>query len=346
MDKKKGPARLLVDWFSANGHPWPFRKQREPYPVWIIEVMAQQTQLPRAVEYFERWQRVFPDVLTLAAAGEEEVLRLWEGLGYYSRARNLRKAARIIVEEYGGRFPETAAEWTKLPGVGPYTAAAVASIVYNEPAAAVDANIRRVIARVLGYRQPAGSTAFTKTIEKTLTAWFAEAPPGAVNEALMELGERICLPRRVDCAACPLADACRGRREGDPLKIPPPAEKKKSIRQIWETAAVFDPAGRLWMIPAPGPVWKGLWILPRVEAGPGAGKRLLAPLQGAPVAERQLKPVTHAYTVYRLEFRVTVYRLEGTGAASAGAFFHREELAELPLPSAMRKIFRLLFPEN
>lgn len=343
---KKKVAATLVAWFDEHGHPWVFRKEKSPYPIWIIEVMAQQTQLSRAVEYYQRWQQLFPDVFALAAAGEEAVLRCWEGLGYYSRARNLLKAARIIVNEHNGKFPVSAVQWRRLPGVGPYTAAAVASIVHGEPVAAVDANVRRVVARYTGYRGQVADRMFADIIEETLQKWFAESPPGKINEALMELGERICLPRETACERCPLREQCTACREELQHLIPAPRPKKRTELQVWQTAAVMDPAGRVWLVPSPGRLWRGLWILPRALQGTPGELELLDPLPGEAVRGRTLSPVFHAYTRYKLEFRVTVYTLSETVEPRKGRFFDREELEQLPLPSVMRKILHRCFREN
>ena len=204
-------AQPLLHWFWANHRVLPFRSDPTPYHVWVSEIMLQQTRVAAAVPYYERFVQELPDIPALAACEEERLLKLWEGLGYYSRVRNLQKAARIVCEQYGGQLPGDLAALKKLPGIGDYTAGAIASIGFGVPAPAVDGNVLRVFARLYNdegdIMQPAVKAS---TTQKVMAQQPAEAP-GDFNQALMELGALVCTPGQPDCAACPLQALCLGR---------------------------------------------------------------------------------------------------------------------------------------
>ncbi|MDE5878778.1 MAG: A/G-specific adenine glycosylase, partial [Desulfovibrio sp.] len=204
---------LLCAWFAGARRALPWRVNYTPYEVWISEIMLQQTQMERAVGYFRRWMERLPDVAALAAAPEEDVLRLWEGLGYYSRARNLMAAARRIMAEHGGVFPESEAQLLALPGVGPYTAAAVASIAFGARTACVDANVERVLSRLLNIESPVRREPAASLIRQWALRLVPEGRAREHNQALMELGALVCkkAPR---CGACPWHDFCRARHLG------------------------------------------------------------------------------------------------------------------------------------
>ncbi len=227
-----GPAalrRALLAWYDAEARPLPWRERPDPYGVWISEIMLQQTTMAAAVPYWERFLERFPDVRSLADASEQEVLTLWAGLGYYRRARSLHAAARMIVRDRGGDLPRTAAEWRLLPGVGAYTAGAVASIAAAEQVAAVDTNARRVLLRLFcaSAAEAAGiGEARLRTLADSLVDPLR---PGDWNQALMELGARICLPRDPRCASCPVGWSCRARSAGDPGSIPEAKPRARAL---------------------------------------------------------------------------------------------------------------------
>ncbi len=201
----------LLAWFSSHMRPLPWRRDYEPYRVWISEIMLQQTQMERGVQYFERWMEAFPTLEALAKAPEEEVLRLWEGLGYYARARNLIKAARAVVRERGGAFPASFEELRALPGVGPYTAAAVASIAFREDVPCIDANVERIIARLLDIATPVKEKAAQEAIAEAARLLLPRGKAREHNQAMMELGALVCA-KRADCPRCPLSPWCLARR--------------------------------------------------------------------------------------------------------------------------------------
>jgi len=201
-----------MSWYERNQRRLPWRETRDPYRIWISEIMLQQTRVATVLPYYERFLEAFPDVGRLAAASEEELLEVWGGLGYYSRARNLLRAARAIAQQ--GRFPDSYDSWRKLPGVGPYTAAAVASIALDAPYATVDGNVVRVVSRVSADAGDIGSTSGRARLEKAANRLLDRERPGIFNQAMMELGATVCLPKLPACGVCPVAAFCAARRAG------------------------------------------------------------------------------------------------------------------------------------
>lgn len=225
--------RQLVSWYQVNARQLPWRKKPDPYRIWISEIMLQQTKVDTAIPYFQRFIAEIPDVASLAAMDEERLLKLWEGLGYYSRCRNLGKAARAVVESYGGKLPETYKELIALPGIGPYTAGAISSICFNEPQPAVDGNVLRVIARVCGLEEDVGKAGTKKLIKSFVLSMMPKDEPGTFNQALMELGATVCMPNaQPDCPSCPWSKDCISRSNGLISKIPKKEKKKARRREI------------------------------------------------------------------------------------------------------------------
>lgn len=210
----------LLNWYDKNARELPWRSDPSPYKVWISEIMLQQTRVESVLPYYKRFLKRFPDLSGLASAEPEEVLRLWEGLGYYSRARNLHKAAQELVKHHDGVLPDNARELQKLPGIGKYTAAAIASIAFGEPVAAVDGNIRRIYARLLALDEPLGSSAFDKTINCYAQDLIPQDRPGDYTQALMDLGSTICLPQNPNCHACPISNNCKAFEQGRQNQLP------------------------------------------------------------------------------------------------------------------------------
>ncbi len=255
-------ATQLLNWYAHNKRVLPWRDHPDPYAVWISEIMLQQTRVETVIAYFQRWLAAFPTVFELAAAPQQTVLNLWEGLGYYSRARNLHKAAQTVVEKYGGQLPQTAAELQKLVGIGRYTAAAIASMAFGEDVAALDGNIRRVLSRVFNIETPA------RAAETETRLWAlaqANLPPGQAgdyNQAIMDLGAIICLPKKPQCAACPVASICESQALG--LQEARPVKKKKAkIPHYTVAAAVFQRDGKIFLAQRPPKgLLGGMWEFP------------------------------------------------------------------------------------
>ena len=303
-------AQPLLHWFWANHRVLPFRSDPTPYHVWVSEIMLQQTRVAAAVPYYERFVQELPDIPALAACEEERLLKLWEGLGYYSRVRNLQKAARIVCEQYGGQLPRDLAALKKLPGIGDYTAGAIASIGFGIPAPAVDGNVLRVFARLYNdegdIMQPAVKAA---TTQKVMAQQPAEAP-GDFNQALMELGALVCTPGQPDCAACPLQALCLGRQSGNPARLPQKAPKKARKKCELTLCLAQDAAGR-WLLQKRGEqgVLAGLWQPPVLAEEALDEKMALAAAQKLLPAAVLLKekPLKAKHIFTHLEWHMTAY---------------------------------------
>ena len=303
-------AQPLLHGFWANHRVLPFRSDPTPYHVWVSEIMLQQTRVAAAVPYYERFVQELPDIPALAACEEERLLKLWEGLGYYSRVRNLQKAARIVCEQYGGQLPGDLAALKKLPGIGDYTAGAIASIGFGIPAPAVDGNVLRVFARLYNdegdIMQPAVKAA---TTQKVMAQQPAEAP-GDFNQALMELGALVCTPGQPDCAACPLQALCLGRQSGNPARLPQKAPKKARKKCELTLCLAQDAAGR-WLLQKRGEqgVLAGLWQPPVLAEEALDEKKALAAAQKLLPAAVLLKekPLKAKHIFTHLEWHMTAY---------------------------------------
>ncbi len=267
----------LLAWYACAKRDLPWRgSSPDPYAVWVSEIMLQQTQVERVKNFFVRFMERFPTVQTLAAAREPTVLKHWEGLGYYRRARQLHAAARQIVKDHGGEFPRSVDGLRSLPGIGRYTAGAIGSIAFGLPAPIVEANSRRVIARLVGYAAPLDGPGGDEPIWKIAAELVPARQPGRFNQALMDLGAMICTPKLPLCSRCPLASECVARRTNRVESIPAQA-KRRPVKQVRETAAVLR-HGESVLVErrGPGEWWEGLWDFPRVTNGPAAkrGRRL------------------------------------------------------------------------
>jgi A/G-specific adenine glycosylase len=261
--------QALLNWFAVSARDLPWRRTLDPYHVWLSEIMLQQTQMERGVAYFERFVARFPDVQSLDAAHEDEVLKLWEGLGYYSRARNLRRAARSIMLRHGGVFPCDPASIRALPGVGPYTAGAISSVAFNMPVPAVDANVLRVFARVLDISEPVSVPRVRRLIEAAVGELLAQGEARAFNQALMELGALVCQPRKPRCQDCPIAAFCLARAHKT-AELRPVLKPGPEIIRVNMACGVLASRGRIYIQKRrPDDVWPGLWEFPGgvMEAG-------------------------------------------------------------------------------
>ena len=237
-------ARLLP-WFAVHRRSMPWRSNRTPYRVWISELMLQQTRVDQVIPYFNRFMKRFPSLKSLAAASQEDVLKQWEGLGYYSRARNLHKAARIVSNDWKGRFPRTAEEIIKLPGIGSYTAAAIGSLAFNLDLAVLDGNVIRVLSRLFAYTKDTRSTTAKKQLQQFADDLLVKGDAGNFNEAMMELGATVCLPKNPRCTECPMSRVCLGHESGRPTDYPVKAPKKKVPHIVVGAAVVTNRKGEV-----------------------------------------------------------------------------------------------------
>ncbi|MCC6862674.1 MAG: A/G-specific adenine glycosylase [Bryobacterales bacterium] len=325
MDSRSFAARLLA-WFRQVKRPLPWRETGDPYRILVSEIMLQQTRAQTVIPYYRRFLERFPDAAALAAAPESEVLERWSGLGYYSRARNLQRAARQVVET--GRFPADFEGLLALPGVGRYTAAAVASIAFHLPCAAVDGNVLRVLARVTGERGDIGSGRTRARLEEAAAGLLDRRRPGDCNQALMELGATLCLPRRPRCLLCPVSRFCAARASGIEEQLPVKLRKTKT-REVELTLALVERRGRVlfWRRDGDRARMAGFWELPSVEQLP------------AFTALSELGTFRHTITNHRYSVRV----LRGTLARAPRGFrwLAPAELARLPLSTTARKALAL-----
>jgi A/G-specific adenine glycosylase len=271
----RGFRAALIAWFRREGRDYPWRRTHDPYAVLVSEVMLQQTQIATVLGrgYYARWMERFPEVKTLAAAREEEILKAWEGLGYYSRARNLQRAARAVVELHGGIFPDTLADIAALPGVGRYTAGAVLSFAFNRPAPIVDGNVARVLARLFHFTDPINAPSGQRALWQWAGTLLDAKHPREYNSALMELGQRLCTPRRPLCGDCPVRTQCASAgaaAEKLPVKKPARATVFVEEHVIWCVNRK-----RLLMVQETGRRRRGLWHLPLRTAGECAALPLL-----------------------------------------------------------------------
>ena len=297
----KAVHKSLLHWFAANGRDLPWRRRRTPYRVWVSEIMLQQTRVETVLPYFRRFMREYPSIRRLAAASEDELRALWAGLGYYSRARNLHRACEQIVEQHGGRMPTTYNELLALPGIGPYTAAAISSLAFGQPYASVDGNLERVLARLTGYT---GVARGAEPIQETAAELVALGNPGAVNEALMDLSATVCAPRNPRCDACPLAKWCVAFEQNLTDEIPRRATRKSMIQLQAKGVLLLRRKRKSWEIfisKRPPKVWlAGQWDIPWWIAGREGAPPIAAPLRAATTVKRTI-------TRHKIEFTVQAH---------------------------------------
>ncbi len=262
------PAPLLA-WWDNDHADLPWRRTKDPYAIWVSEIMLQQTQITTVLPYYERWMTQFPTVADLAATPLDDVLKLWEGLGYYSRARNLHAAVQMVMADFNGRIPTTAAELMQLKGIGRYTAGAIASIAFNEPVPVLDGNVIRVLSRLTDLQEDVTQTATKKHLWQLAAALVPEQRPGDYNQALMELGQFICAPQKPLCLLCPLAKTCLARQRGTQLERPVKPPRKKTPHYdvvagiIWQTDVSPLARGKFLIAQRPfDGLLGGLWEFP------------------------------------------------------------------------------------
>lgn len=259
-------SRQLVPWYRAGHRPLPWRETKDPYRIWLSEVILQQTRVDQGLAYYQRFLQRWPSVVDLAGASEEQVLKQWQGLGYYSRARNLLAAARQVVHGHGGRFPTTHAELVELKGVGDYTASAIASICFGKPDAVVDGNVYRVLARFAGIGTPIDSTEGRRQFKALATELLDPAHPGDHNQAVMELGATVCVPRNPLCDRCPLQSKCVAFSTGTTSELPVKAGRTKTRNRYFNYLHISTPNGLYMQQRGPGDIWQGLFELPLIES--------------------------------------------------------------------------------
>ncbi|MBI9051707.1 MAG: A/G-specific adenine glycosylase [Anaerolineaceae bacterium] len=252
----------LLSWYQKNARQLPWRAIASPYRTFVSEIMLQQTRVETVLPYFERWMQTFPDINALASADEQLVLKMWEGLGYYSRARNLHKAAKLIVEKHNGQLPSSIEDLQKLPGIGPYTAGAIASIAFDQPAIAIDGNIRRVISRLSKITSTLSTPEFENACQETLKDLLPKTHAGDFNQALMDLGATICTPKSPVCSDCPLRKFCQAYSAGVQAQLPY-RKRKAAVPHHIVTAGVISQNHQVLLCQRPNnALLGGLWEFP------------------------------------------------------------------------------------
>ncbi len=345
---KESFQRTLLSWYRRHRRNLPWRTSRDPYRIWIAEVMLQQTRIVAVLPYYKKFLEQFPSVRQLALAPEQEVLRAWSGLGYYSRARHLRAAAQEIVSRHKGQFPSAPEAARELPGIGRYTAAAVLSIAYDVPLAVLDGNVARVLARLGAIRGDLRVPRVWRRLGIAAENLLAARSPGDWNEALMELGEVICTPARPRCEVCPVSRWCRAFALGIAGKIPAPRRKHPAQKVRVAAALLLDPRGRTLLLRDPaaqdGALFSRMWQFPAVEVARRPRTELAAYLQsvfglhGTRIELRELPAARHGVTfreIQLLPYLVRVPRLPRRRHARAMVV---RRILDLPISSATRKI--------
>jgi A/G-specific adenine glycosylase len=331
-----GFAGRVVRWQRTHGrNTLPWQNTRDPYRVWLSEIMLQQTQVAAVLGYYDRFLARFPDVQALAAATLDDVLALWSGLGYYSRARNLHACAQAVVERHGGAFPRTAQVLATLPGIGPSTAAAISSFCFGERAAILDGNVKRVLTRVLAFGDDLSAGANERALwdhaRALLPARELQENMPRYTQGLMDLGATVCLPRNPSCLICPVHSQCAAAREGRPEAYPVKTKKlKRSAEALWLLHA-RDQDGAVWLQKRPTPgVWAGLYCLP-VFGSRDALQEVLPARTGL----REVEPFVHVLTHKDLHLHPVQAVLPAQWSAGEGGWFR--EWQQLGLPAPVRK---------
>jgi A/G-specific adenine glycosylase len=339
----------LLYWFRAHRRALPWRESRDPYRVWVAEIMLQQTRIAAVLPYYERFLAKFPTVESLACAREEEVLKMWSGLGYYSRARNLYRAAKQIVASHDGRFPRNEESALALPGIGHYTAAAVLSIAYDVPLAVLDGNVARVLARLKAIRGDLRSDGRWQRLSKSAQDLLARDAPGDWNQALMELGETVCTPQSPRCSECPAARWCRARALSLTAQIPAPRRKRAPVSMKIAAAVLRDRRGRTLLVREPGAhdhvLFSRMWQFPAVAVSQNAARELAAHLRetlgvdctnGASL--EPLPAARHGVTFRNITLLPFLARVPELPHKPRTRILALDKLLQLPVSSATRKI--------
>ncbi len=341
-------SRKLLVWYARNRRNLPWRESSDPYRIWVSEVMLQQTTVRSVLPFYEKWLALFPDLPSLARAPLRRVLSAWQGLGYYQRAKNLRAAARTILRDHGGRIPSDARVLRKLPGFGPYTTAAVLSLAFGKRVPLIDANVRRVMMRVLGLKGTA-TAGRDRQIHEHLAGLVPAGDPGGFNQAMMELGALLCRSRKPHCPICPVLGSCRAAREGRQATIPEP--RKIAQKRIEAVVAVVRKGDKFLIQKRPPKgLFGDLWEFPggKVERGEKLGEALRREIReelGTGIRRvRYLTTVGHAYTRFQATLHVFACGLAGEREFDRKTvrWVTLRSLRRYPLPAGSVKIVRFL----
>lgn len=348
-DARKKFRMALLSWYESNKRQMPWRETNDPYQIWVSEVMLQQTQVATVIDYFNRFISRFPDIKSLADAALQDVLKLWEGLGYYSRARNLHKAVNQLVAENRFNVPDTPEEFLKLSGVGPYTCAAVQSIAFNEPLAVVDGNVKRVLARLYKINTPVNDSCIHKNFETRAQALLEKQAPSSFNQAMMELGALVCKPSSPDCGSCPVAVFCKAFLD-ESVSDYPKRKKQKPVPTRKRVAVLIRKENSFLIVRRKQKGFLGgMWELPGgpLKKNANPEKSLMNEIKkstGLNIdATEKLGDINHVYSHFKLELALYACRTSGEDIDLNGpAEFHwitPDETDRFPFHKAMHKCF-------
>lgn len=343
------PVQKFLSWYRTHRRSLPWRETQDLYRIWLSEIMLQQTQVATVIPYYERFLQRFPTVSDLARATEEDVLHAWENLGYYSRARQLHRAARIVVAQFDGQIPQNRDNLLQLPGIGAYTAGAILSIAFGQSVPAIDGNVRRVLCRFHALAGIMADKEGYRRLTDIITRILPDAQAGHFNQALMELGATVCSPRIPLCGTCPLSQECLARRLDQIGLFPTPTEKKKVPVRDAVAAFILDIRGRVLVVKRPSSGLLGsLWKFPGGFAAPGEApdqtlKRTVAKEVGLCIDGASFKgTVKHAYTHFRLRLHVFACTVPAGEPQKTGCadyrWIHTDEFGQLPFSKADRLV--------
>ena len=330
--------KTIVDWYQKHGRRLSWRDSKDPYQIWIAEIIFQQTRIAQGESYLFRFLNRFPNVETLARADPDEVLKAWEGLGYYSRARNLHHAAQHILFELNGIFPTDYTEWIKLKGIGPYTARAIGSFAYDNPVGVLDGNVMRVMSRVLNDSSPINQPKTRKHFQALIDEWASSTQSRPFNFGMMDIGSTICTPTKPACLICPLVEICEARKAGTTDRLPFKEKKLKRTTRYLNFYLLTNEAGQLAIRQRPPKgIWGGLWEIPNEETEHRAWKNRNCPYGGSYFS--QLKHVlTH------MDMMIHVYQLVASEPLpwQGLTFISRDKIPIFAFSKAVLKIFERL----
>ena len=342
--------RALIAWYRENQRSLPWREAPNPYAVWLCEIIMQQTRIEQGLKYWNKFINTWADVHALAKAPLDDVLRAWQGLGYYSRARNLHRAAQTIAFERDGQFPVTAVEWREMPGVGAYTAAAIASICHNESIAAVDGNVLRVVSRYLDIQEPIDRPIGRNQVDAFASEWIRAEDAGTHNQAVMELGALVCKPKSPHCSDCPLEPTCLSAQPaaaGTP--VPPIKQGKTKVKTLKMIFNVVTNGTHVWMRerPATG-IWGGLWEFPSQEFQLNTAQPEYPPPEASLIPDSVLgrrlwgEPFEHILSHRRFRCQFVVWHIKGEPSVTQGKWMPWKEAESKARPRAIDRCWERL----
>ncbi|MEM6632895.1 MAG: A/G-specific adenine glycosylase [Bacteroidota bacterium] len=329
----------IVKWFQTHGRDLDWRESQDPYHIWVSEIIFQQTRIKQGAEYFYRFMDRFPNVFELAKADQDEVLKYWEGLGYYSRARNLHFTAKYVVQELDGKFPEDYQSLMKLKGIGPYTARAIGSFAFGNQVGVLDGNVLRVVSRLTGDFSPINDLKARKVYQATVDHWVQPVSSRWFNYGMMDLGASVCTPTRPGCLICPVQETCIAYREG---LIPHLPQKKKTlVRKVryFNFLLVRDSSGSIAIRKRPDKVfWGGLWEIPNVEISQNDWMDVSCP----PGGEKGIK-LKHVFTHFDMMIRVCLMERKDFEGSAECEFITSDKIRNFAFSRAVLKIFEAYF---